>query len=128
MKKSLIAIALACALAGCDTDATVASRNLSQAADNFEINRRIVFYNGITNEWILSIEGLCSLEPRSDRIHVICKTSPSNFKKHTLGLSQNVTYFSEQLEAAKASVYFYRVVFKPSVIIPAPDLGGGATK
>lgn len=125
----LIAIALACGvLAGCDTDATVASRNLSQAADNFEINRRIVFYNGITNEWILSIEGLCSLEPKSDRIHVICKISASNFKKHTLGLSHNVTYFSEQLEAAKSSVYFYRVVFKPSVIIPAPDLGGGGTK
>lgn len=127
--KKILAAALVCgALAGCDNDASVASRNLSQAADNFEINRRIVFYNGITNEWILSIEGLCSLQPADGRIHVVCKTGPGNFKKHTLGLSHNVTYFSEQLEAAKANVYFYRVVFKPSVIIPAIDLGGGGTK
>jgi hypothetical protein len=52
------ALALAVGLAGCSNDAQVASRNLSQAADNFEINRRIVFYNGITNDYILVIEGL----------------------------------------------------------------------
>ena len=125
----LIAIVLACSvLAGCDNDASVASRNLSQAADNFEINRRIVFYNGITNEYILTIEGLCSQQPSDGKIAIVCKTGPNTFKKHFLGLSHNVTYFSEQLEPAKASVYFYRVVFKPSVIIPAVDLGGGGTK
>jgi len=45
---------------GC-SDADIASSNLSVAADNFEINRRIVFYNGISGEYILTIEGLCSL-------------------------------------------------------------------
>lgn len=39
------------------TDADVVSSNLSQDADNFEINRRIVFFNGITNTYLLSIEG-----------------------------------------------------------------------
>jgi hypothetical protein len=132
MRKIAVIASVAAIVAGCDTDAGVASRNLSQAADNFEINRRIVFYNGITNEYILTIEGLCSQQPTSDsgglRISVICKTGPSQFKKHFLGLSHNVTYFSEQLETAKASVYFYRVVFKPSVIVPAIDLGGGGAK
>lgn len=121
--KRLIAALVAClALAGCENDAQVASRNLSQAADNFEINRRIVFYNGITNEYILVIEGLCSLQPLDGRIAVICKTGPATFKKHQLGLSNNVTYFSEQMEPAKASTYFYRVTFKPSVIIPSIDI------
>jgi hypothetical protein len=132
MKKLLALVLGAGILAGCDTDASVASKNLSQAADNFQINRRIVFYNGITNEYILSIEGLCSLQPTNDggghRISVICKTGPSEFKKHTLGLSHNVTYVSEQLDAAKASVYFYRVTFKPTTIIPMPTLGGGGAK
>lgn len=109
-------------LVGCENDAKVASRNISQAADNFEINRRIVFYNGITGEYMLVIEGLCSQEPDNGRLAVICKVGPSQFKKHFLGLSHNVTYFSEQMEAAKASVYFYRVTFKPSVIIPAIDV------
>ena len=120
MKTKIAALALAClALAGCDNDATLASRNLSQAADNFEINRRIVFYNGITGEYILTIEGLCSQQPADGKIAIVCKTGPGVFKKHFLGLSHNVTYFSEQMEAAAASTYFYRVTFKPSVIVPA---------
>ena len=56
MKFAASIVALAgIALAGCDNDASVASRNLSQAADNFEINRRIVFYNGITGEYMLEM-------------------------------------------------------------------------
>jgi len=35
-------------LTGCN-DAQVASSNLVKAADNFEINRRVVFFNGITD-------------------------------------------------------------------------------
>ena len=45
----------------CTNDADVASYNLSQAADRFEITRRIVFYNGITGNYILTVEGLCSI-------------------------------------------------------------------
>lgn len=116
----LIALGLSAGLAACN-DADVASRNLSQAADNFEINRRIVFYNGITNDYILVIEGLCSQTQTEKKLAVICKTGPNQFKKHFLGLSDNVTYFSEQMEAAQANVYHYRVTFKPAAIIPNID-------
>lgn len=122
MKYIIPIVSVSLALSGCANDAQVASRNLSQAADNFEINRRIIFYNGITNDYMLSIEGLCSQEPRDKKLEVTCKTGPNVFKKHFLGLSDNVTYFSEQLEAAPASVYHYRVTFKPSVIIPSIDI------
>lgn len=120
MKKLIAGLCLiTMAMTGCN-DADVASRNLSTAADNFEINRRIVFYNGITGEYMLTIEGLCSLgnQDTTGKLSVTCKTSPSSFKKHYLGLSNNVTFFLEQLEPNKVSVYHYRVVFKPSVIIP----------
>jgi hypothetical protein len=120
--KQIIPVLAALGLAGCANDADVASRNLSQAADNFEINRRIVFYNGVTNDWILSIEGLCSQEATEKKLAVTCKTGPSSYKKHFLGLSDTVTYFSEQLDASPASVYHYRVTFKPSTIIPAPEI------
>lgn len=116
------AAALAIGLPGCSDDASVASRNISKAADNFEINRRIVFYNGVTGEYMLTIEGLCSQEPSDRKLAVTCKTGPNQFKKHFLGLSDNVTYFSEQVEPAKASVHFYRVTFKPSVIVPDIDI------
>ncbi|WP_235366856.1 hypothetical protein [Burkholderia pseudomallei] len=107
------------AAAGC-SDADVASKNLSTAADNFQINRRIVFYNGFTGEYMLTIEGLCSKDNSSTdtKLAIICKTGPNDYKKHFLGLSNNVTYFIEQLDPAPVSTYHYKVVFKPSVIVP----------
>lgn len=120
MKKTILLAALALAIGGCSSDADVASRNLSKAADNFEVPRRIVFYNGITGEYMLTIEGLCSRgnDDSSKKLSITCKTGPGSFKKHFLGLSDNVTYFIEQLEPVAADVYHYRVVFKPSVIVP----------
>jgi len=116
-------------LAGC-TDADIASTNLSKAADMFEINRRVVFYNGITGDYILSIEGLCSLGnyDKNDTLSVTCKTGPNAFKKHFLGLSDNVTFFAEQIEAAPASTYHYRVIFKPQTILPDIDFRGDASE
>lgn len=126
--KAIAALAIiASTLAGCDqNDARVASRNLSVAADNFEINRRIVFVNGITDTYLLSIEGRCSFEVEGggNKVAVTCKTGPNSYKKHSLGLSDNVTFFSEQLEGADVSVYHYRVVFKPQTIIPDIDFKG----
>jgi hypothetical protein len=122
MKKFIALGMLALPLAACSNDAQVASRNLSQAADNFQINRRIVFYNGVTGDYMLTIEGLCSQEPTDKKLAVTCKVGEGIYKKHFLGLSDNVTYFSEQMEAAKVGTYFYRVTFKPSVIVPSIDL------
>ena len=106
---------------GC-TDASIASRNLAQAAEMFELERRIVFLNGITDKYILSIEGRCSIEDINRQLEVTCKTGPDSFKKHHLGLSDNVTYFSEQLESKQVNVYHYRIIFKPQVIIPNIEL------
>ena len=122
MKKFISAIALlgiAAVIAGC-TDADVASSNLSRAADMFEIQRRIVFYNGVTGDYILTLEGLCSLgnNDSAGTLSVTCKTGPNAYKKHFLGLSDNVTFFAEQIDPAQGDVYHYRVVFKPSAIIP----------
>ncbi len=119
--KKLIILAAALSLMSCGRDAQVASRNLSYAADNFELNRRIVFYNGITADYILTIEGRCSVTDNSRKLSVTCKTGPTNYKKHYLGLSNNVTYFSEQTEATNVSIFRYKVVFKPSLIIPDID-------
>lgn len=107
------------------SDADIASQNLSKAADNFEVPRRIVFYNGITDTYLLSIEGMCSLgngDDRSQQVTVTCKTGPEQYKKHFLGLSDNVTYFAEQLEPVKVDPYHYKVIFKPQAILPDIDL------
>lgn len=124
MKKALILVLLLFAVAGCRTDADVVSENLSKSADQFEVMRRIVFYNGITESYMLTIEGRCSLGnyDSAGSLSVTCKTGPEEYKKHYLGLSDNVTYFVEQLDAANVATDHYRVVWKPSVIIPDIDL------
>jgi len=121
VKKILFAmVLLASFVAGCAQPADVASRNLSLAADNFEVTRRIVFYNGINGDYILVLEGLCSLGnyDQPGELSVTCQTGPNAFKKHFLGLSDNVTYFAEQIESVVADPYHYRVIFRPTTIVP----------
>lgn len=122
MKRILLVLAIIL-FAGC-SDADVASTNLSTAADKFEITRRIVFYNGITGEYILELQGLCSLGnyDSAGELSVTCKTGPTEYKKHYLGLSDNVTFFAEQIDSYPADAYHYRVIFKPTVIIPDVEL------
>lgn len=126
IKKFFIGVLLGATalISGCTNDADVASHNLSRAADNFEVMRRVVFYNGITGDYMLSIEGLCSLGnyDKDRELSVTCKTGNNSYKKNFLGLSDNVTYFAEQLEGVDVSTYHYRVVFKPQTIIPDVDL------
>lgn len=126
MKNRLTTVLVALALlASACSQADVASRNLSTAADNFEIQRRIVFYNGITDTFMLEIVGRCSIEADGldNQLEVTCQTGPDTFRKHFLGLSDNVTYFAEQTEDGSASGDFYRVIFRPQTILPDVELG-----
>lgn len=129
MKKILLssftALSLMAFLSSCN-DAQVASENLSRAADQFEVNRRVVFFNGITDKYLMSIEGLCSVkaDTADKQLEVTCKTGPNAFKKHFFGLADNVAYMIEQLEPVPVSVYHYRVIFKPQTIIPDIDFKG----
>jgi hypothetical protein len=127
MKKNLTRILgaalLALLITSCEESHT-ASLNVTTAAHNFEVNRRCIFYNGITGEYILTIEGYLSVKESEtqNRLEVIVKTGPRDYKKHYLGLSDNVSYFVEQLEPVEADPYHYRVVFRPTTIIPDIDV------
>lgn len=120
---SIVAVGLA--LSAC-TDADVASNNLSKAADNFEIMRRIVVVNGITGGYELEVVGLCSLGNNDTPLmaSITCKTGPRDYKKHILRRSDNVFIVAEQLEGAEVNVYHYRVTFKPQGILPDIDFRG----
>lgn len=130
MKKVLTALAALIVapllLTGCfggPSDAEVASKNLSTAADQFEIDRRIVFFNGITDKYLMLVEGKCSIEsaPGVGALAVTCKTGPKEFKKHYFGRSDNVSYFVEQTSGSTVSTSRYRVIFKPEAIVPNFD-------
>ena len=121
MNHKLVAItgALMLSLGAC-TPAQTASYNLSNDLDNF----RVVFVNGITDKYLLSIEGLCSItKDREDaQLEVTCKTGDGEYKKHYLGISDNVTYFVEQMDPASVDTYHYKVQFRPEELLPDVDV------
>jgi gene 64 protein len=122
IKKFIAAAVLvfaAASLVSCSSDADVVSHNISQDSDNFKIVRRIVFFNGITDNYLLTIEGKCSIVKDNDdkQLEVTCKVGEDQYKKHYLGVSDNVTYIVEQLENADVSKDNYKVVYKPSEIL-----------
>lgn len=128
MKKIILAIlgsVLALTgLAACSSDAEKASYNTSVAADQFEVQRLIVGVNGITGEILFSVEGRCSITRDGDLV-VICKHAEDDFRKHYLGLSDNVTFVATQLEGIDVSVYHTRIILKPQNFLPDFDLTMG---
>lgn len=116
--------------AGCGpSDADVASKNLSTAAEQFEIPRHIVGINGITDKYLFEIVGYCSVETTNSALggalevtcRIVGKNGKVGYKKTFLGLSDNVSFVVEQLEAVQVSTSRYRVIFKPEALIPNFD-------
>lgn len=123
MKKLIALVSLLTIVLVACTEADTVNHNIDKSADSFEINRRIVFFNGITDKYLLTIEGLCSLDPSdAKKLRVTCKVGDEQYKRHYLGLSDNVSYFVEQTDAVYADPFHYRVVFRPESIIPDIDL------
>ncbi len=124
--KPLIAIGIAVAaifgLAACETDAHVVDQNMTKEAESFKVERKITFINGITDKVMLVIEGKCSTENEGKQLTVLCKTGPGKYKKHFLGLSDNVTYVTQQIDSTGLSAYHYKVIFKPETLVPDFDL------
>jgi hypothetical protein len=126
MKKKIIGfiagIMVVVALVGCTSEADTVSHNLSKSADSFEVQRRVVFFNGITDKYLLTMEGLCSITDEGDQLEATCKVGEGQYKKHFLGLSDNVSYFVEQTDAKFEDPYHYKVIFRPEAIVPDVDL------
>lgn len=122
MKKLLILGLAVFMLASCTSDADKVSRNLSVAAEQFEVQRRIVGINGITDSPAFEVEGRCSIEDEGKWLLVICKHGPDDYKKHFVGLSDNVFYVAVQTESMDADEYRTRIIIKPENIVPNFDV------
>lgn len=125
VKAGALAAAGAILFSGCgDSAAETASKNMSTAADNFEVPRRIIFVNGITDEIPFVVEGRCSIEVDHEdkQLEVMCKEGPDEYKKHFLGISDNMTYIVEQLEPVDVDEYRTRIMIKPEQLVPNFDL------
>ena len=117
-----VAVAL---LTGCQA-ADVVDHNTTKDAKNFKIERHIELINGITDRTILEVEGRCNIEDQTisgeKQLEIICKTGDDEYKKHMLGLSDNVTYLVEQIEPHEQDAYHYRWNVRPETVIPDVDV------
>ena len=107
-------------LSGCQREADTVSYNLSKDADEFRVTRRVVFYNSITDTYILEMIGNISIkiDTAERQLEVTAKIGPDKYQKHFLGLSDNVTYTVEQIGTSDVNPYRYQMIFKPESILP----------
>lgn len=109
-------------------DSDVVDYNITKAAKNFEVNRRVVVVNGITDNIQLQVEGRCNLEPEEGKIFITCKVadgdSADSYIRHQIYTSDNVFVVVEQGEPIEASAYHYRFTYKPQSVIPDVDFRG----
>lgn len=105
-------------IGGCSSASKV-SHNISKDSDEFRVIRRVVFYNSITDTYLMEMTGNMSVELSRDNVlEVTAKVGPDEYQKHYLGLSDNVTYTIEQIGTSDVSEYKYEMIFKPESIIP----------
>lgn len=116
-------------LAACTSDADNASRNISTAAEQFEVNRRITVTTGFANEVALQVEGRCSMESANSflegALEVTCKIGPNEYVKHFVVQGDNDIVTVQQLDTIDVSVYHHRVLIKPENLLPEFDYEGG---
>lgn len=128
----LATLFVAVGLSACESSADTANKNLSKAAENFEVPRRIVGINAITDTVLFTVEGYCSYETNGNTIDVTCavdsKDRKNSVMRTTLGKSDNVTFVSTQLEAVDVDFFRPRVIFRPETIIPNFDLSTNSDK
>ena len=124
MKKIVIiamAIFMACVVmgvTGCSqTEAQKVAHNLSLEADNFNVVRRLTVINCITGDTLFVMEGKMSITDTGNVLRIYVEDS-GTYKKHMVGLSDNVTYTLEDLTDNVVSKYHYTINFNPKMWIP----------
>ncbi len=123
----LLVLTAALGIAGCSNTSAAdrANDNLSKAAENFEVQRRIVGINGINSDVLFTVEGFCSIENDGVKLDLICKVGKDLVERTTLGLSDNVTYVSTQLAPEKVDFYRPKIIFRPKSFLPDVDIATG---
>ena len=125
MKKKLLGLVLtgvlaATILTGCDTQASRASYNLSQEADNFNVIRQLTVINCIQGDVLFQMSGRMSItaDTSDNQLEILVEDENGNYQKHFVGLSDNVTYTVEQLRGIDVDQYKYTLNFNPKMWLP----------
>lgn len=125
MKKGLVlsilaVLCLSC-FTGCDTEANRVNYNITQEADNFNTVRQITVINCITGDVLFQMTGNMSItaDIEDQQLEIIVEDGEGTYKKHFIGLSDNVTYVIEDItDDQNVSKYQYTLNFNPNMILP----------
>ena len=106
-------------MSGC-TEAERVSYNLSEEADNFNDIRQITVINCIQGDVLFQMTGKMSItaDTTDNQLEVIVEDENGEYKKHFIGLSDNVTYVVEDVTSDDVNKYKYTLKFNPKMWIP----------
>ena len=115
-----VVLSLVMLLVGCGTEAQRVSYNLSQEADNFNDVRQLTVINCLQGDVLFQMTGKMSItaDVADNQLEVIVEDENGAYKKHFIGLSDNVTYVVEDITSGNVSKYKYTLNFNPNMWIP----------
>ncbi len=115
----MILIVTAFTMTGC-TEADKVSYNLSKEADNFNDIRQITVINCLQGDVLFQMTGKMSItaDVADNQLEVVVEDENGEYKKHFIGLSDNVTYVVEDITAGDVDKYKYTLNFNPKMWLP----------
>ena len=117
---SILAFILILFISGC-READKVSYNISLEADNFNTIRQITVINCIQGDVLFQMTGKMSInaDVNDNQLEVTVEDEHGQYRKHFIGLSDNVTYVVEDItDTPKVSEYHYTLNFNPKMWIP----------
>ena len=122
---TIICVSIMCSVTifgytGC-TEAERASYNISQQADNFNTVRQLTVINCIQGDVLFQMTGKLSIsvDVGESQLEITVEDEYGRYKKHFIGLSDNVTYVVEDItDTNDISKYHYTLNFNPNMWIP----------
>lgn len=106
-------------LTGCSQADRVAY-NVSKEADNFNQVRQLTVINCFTDTVLFQMTGKMSFEVDEidDELEIVVEDENGKYKKHFVGLPDNVTYVVEDITSDEVSNVKYTLNFNPDMILP----------
>lgn len=118
MKKFLAILALIPFLSGCALidEASNVEHNITKQADNFNIVRKITVINCLQGDVLFEMSGKMSItaDVVVNQLEILVEDD-GQYKKHFIGLSDNVTYVIEDISGADVDQYHYTLTYNPKM-------------
>lgn len=107
-------------LTGCQTQAEKVSYNLSMEADNFNNVRQVTVINCLQGDVLFQMTGKLSItaDTADKQLEIVVEDENGEYKKHFIGLSDNVTYVVEDITSKDVNNYKYTLNFNPKMWLP----------